>query len=35
MPFGSMCTILGNTCTVPELMDLSVALPKINDSQEK
>lgn len=35
MPFGSMSTIPGNTCTNPELMDLSVALPKINGSQEK
>lgn len=35
VPFGSMSTIPGNTCTVPELMDLSVALPEINDSQEK
>ena len=35
MPFGSMSTIPGNKCTRPEFMDLSVALPKIKDSQEK
>lgn len=35
MPSGSMSTIPGNTCTVPELMGLPVALPKINDRRSR